>query len=119
MATSAKPAGADSQGKDPWPKKLLLLDGHSMAFRAYYALPPEKFTVAGGDQSTNAVYGFTSMLTNVVRDEAPTHSGGVLRRVPRGAQAHRDVPGVQGAPVRFAGTVPRSGRPDRGADRTR
>jgi DNA polymerase I len=54
-------------------KKLLLLDGHSMAFRAYYALPPEKFTVAGGEQSTNAVYGFTSMLANVVRDEAPTH----------------------------------------------
>ena len=67
MATSAKPAGAGST------KKLLLLDGHSMAFRAYYALPPEKFTVAGGEQSTNAVYGFTSMLANVVRDEAPSH----------------------------------------------
>ncbi|HWG25706.1 DNA polymerase I [Actinospica sp.] len=67
MATSAKPAGAGTT------KKLLLLDGHSMAFRAYYALPPEKFTVAGGEQSTNAVYGFTSMLANVVRDEAPTH----------------------------------------------
>jgi DNA polymerase-1 len=67
MATSAKPAGAGTT------KKLLLLDGHSMAFRAYYALPPEKFTVAGGEQSTNAVYGFTAMLANVVRDEAPTH----------------------------------------------
>ena len=72
MATSAKPAGADSADKTRG-KKLLLLDGHSMAFRAYYALPPEKFTVAGGAQSTNAVYGFTSMLANVVRDEAPTH----------------------------------------------
>jgi DNA polymerase-1 len=72
MATSAKPAGADSEDKTR-AKKLLLLDGHSMAFRAYYALPPEKFTVAGGEQSTNAVYGFTSMLANVVRDEAPTH----------------------------------------------
>jgi DNA polymerase-1 len=72
MATSAKPAGAESSDKTRG-KKLLLLDGHSMAFRAYYALPPEKFTVAGGDQSTNAVYGFTSMLANVVRDEAPTH----------------------------------------------
>src|SRR6266571_3585462 len=67
MATSAKPAGAGTT------KKLLLLDGHSMAFRAYYALPPEKFTVAGGEQSTNAVYGFTAMLANVVRDEAPSH----------------------------------------------
>ena len=72
MATSAKPAGADKQDENRG-KKLLLLDGHSMAFRAYYALPPEKFTLAGGDQSTNAVYGFTSMLVNVVRDEAPTH----------------------------------------------
>jgi len=72
MATSAKPAGAGSEDRTRG-KKLLLLDGHSMAFRAYYALPPEKFTVAGGDQSTNAVYGFTAMLSNVVRDEAPTH----------------------------------------------
>ncbi|HET9173340.1 MAG TPA: DNA polymerase I [Actinospica sp.] len=67
MATSVKPT-EPAQGK-----KLLLLDGHSMAFRAYYALPPEKFTVAGGEQSTNAVYGFTAMLANVVRDERPTH----------------------------------------------
>jgi DNA polymerase-1 len=44
-----------------------------MAFRAFYALPAEKFTIAGGDQSTNAVYGFTAMLVNVVRDEKPTH----------------------------------------------
>jgi DNA polymerase I len=72
MATSAKPAGADS-GDKTRAKKLLLLDGHSMAFRAFHALPPEKFTVGGGEQSTNAVYGFTSMLANVVRDEAPTH----------------------------------------------
>jgi DNA polymerase-1 len=72
MATSVQPAGADSDDKISR-RKLLLLDGHSMAFRAFYALPAEKFTVAGGDQSTNAVYGFTSMLANVVRDEAPTH----------------------------------------------
>ena len=72
MATSAKPAGADNA--DPTRgKKLLLLDGHSMAFRAFFALPADKFTLAGGEQSTNAVYGFTAMLVNVVRDEAPTH----------------------------------------------
>jgi DNA polymerase-1 len=52
--------------------KLLLLDGHSMAYRAFYALPAENFTISTG-QSTNAIYGFTSMLINVVRDEAPTH----------------------------------------------
>jgi len=52
--------------------KLLLLDGHSMAYRAFYGLPVENFSNASG-QATNAVYGFTSMLINVVRDEAPTH----------------------------------------------
>jgi len=52
--------------------KLLLLDGHSMAYRAFYALPAENFTISTG-QSTNAIYGFASMLINVVRDEAPTH----------------------------------------------
>ena len=72
MATSANTAGAEGR-HDTSGGKLLLLDGHSMAFRAFYALPAEKFTVAGGDQSTNAVYGFTSMLVNVVRDEKPTH----------------------------------------------
>jgi DNA polymerase-1 len=52
--------------------KLLLLDGHSMAYRAFYGLPVENFSTVAG-QATNAVYGFTSMLINVVRDEAPTH----------------------------------------------
>jgi DNA polymerase I len=52
--------------------KLLLLDGHSMAYRAFYGLPADKFTIPSG-QSTNAVFGFISMLVNVVRDEAPTH----------------------------------------------
>ncbi len=54
------------------PRRLMLLDGHSMAYRAFYALPAENFTLSTG-QSTNAIYGFTSMLINVVRDEAPTH----------------------------------------------
>jgi DNA polymerase I len=57
---------------EPGVKKLLLLDGHSMAYRAFYALPVENFSTTTG-QPTNAVYGFTSMLINVVRDEAPTH----------------------------------------------
>ena len=52
--------------------RLLLLDGHSLAYRAFFALPVENFTTADG-QSTNAVYGFTSMLVNVLRDEQPTH----------------------------------------------
>ncbi|NLE81204.1 MAG: DNA polymerase I [Rhodococcus sp.] len=51
---------------------LMLLDGHSLAFRAFYALPAENFKTNTG-QATNAVYGFTSMLINLLRDEKPTH----------------------------------------------
>ncbi|MHA4850341.1 MULTISPECIES: DNA polymerase I [unclassified Rhodococcus (in: high G+C Gram-positive bacteria)] len=53
---------------------LMLLDGHSLAFRAFYALPAENFKTHSG-QVTNAVYGFTSMLINLLRDEQPTHVG--------------------------------------------
>ena len=52
--------------------RLLLLDGHSLAYRAFYALPVENFSTSTG-QPTNAVYGFTSMLINALRDERPTH----------------------------------------------
>ena len=51
---------------------MLLLDGHSLAYRAFFALPPENFSTTTG-QPTNAVYGFTAMLINVLRDERPTH----------------------------------------------
>jgi DNA polymerase I len=54
--------------------RLLLLDGHSLAYRAFFALPVENFSTITG-QHTNAVYGFTSMLVNVLRDERPTHVG--------------------------------------------
>ena len=53
-------------------QRLLLIDGHSMAYRAFYALPKENFSTGTG-QHTNAVYGFTSMLINLLRDEKPTH----------------------------------------------
>ncbi|HWL34846.1 MAG TPA: DNA polymerase I [Frankiaceae bacterium] len=53
-------------------RRLLLLDGHSLAYRAFFALPVENFSTTTG-QPTNAVYGFTSMLINVIRDEQPTH----------------------------------------------
>jgi DNA polymerase-1 len=49
------------------PAKVLLLDGHSLAFRAFYALPQELRTSTG--QQTNAVYGFTSMLIKALQDE--------------------------------------------------
>jgi len=50
----------------------MLLDGNSLAFRAFYALPAENFKTQGG-LTTNAVYGFTAMLINLLRDEGPTH----------------------------------------------
>jgi len=50
----------------------MLLDGHSLAYRAFYALPAENFSTSTG-VTTNAVYGFLSMLINTLRDEKPTH----------------------------------------------
>src|ERR1700761_6422015 len=50
---------------------LLLLDGPSLAYRAWFALPVENFATTTG-LPTNAVYGFTAMLINVLRDEQPT-----------------------------------------------
>jgi DNA polymerase-1 len=58
----------------PETSRLLLLDGHSLAYRAFFALPVDNFSTVEG-QHTNAVYGFTSMLVNVLRDEQPTHVG--------------------------------------------
>ena len=52
--------------------KLLLLDGHSLAYRAFYALPVDNFATSTG-QHTNAIYGFASMIINLIRDEKPTH----------------------------------------------
>ena len=54
------------------PEHLLLVDGHSLAYRAFYALPLDNFATSSG-QPTNAVFGFTSMLINAIKDEKPTH----------------------------------------------
>jgi DNA polymerase-1 len=70
VATTA--ATPNDQQKDQRKDTLLLLDGHSLAYRAFFALPVENFSTTDG-QPTNAVYGFTSMLINVLRDEEPTH----------------------------------------------
>ncbi|GAB7003810.1 DNA polymerase I [Nocardioides sp. AN3] len=72
MSFDTPRASAPQEPADQTPR-LLLLDGHSLAYRAFFALPVENFTTATG-QHTNAVYGFTSMLTNVLRDEKPTHA---------------------------------------------
>ncbi|SED21068.1 DNA polymerase I [Amycolatopsis tolypomycina] len=67
--TVANATGTTATAERP---KLLLIDGHSMAYRAFFALPAENFKTKTG-QVTNAVFGFTSMLINLLRDEAPTH----------------------------------------------
>jgi len=51
---------------------LLLIDGHSLAFRAFYALSPDSFKTSDG-QHTNAVHGFISMMLNILQAEQPTH----------------------------------------------
>jgi DNA polymerase-1 len=58
---------ADQAGERP--RRLFLLDGHSLSYRAFFALPPSLATTSG--QLTNAVYGFTSMLIKLMGDEHP------------------------------------------------
>ncbi len=74
MATSKPNPRKTSGGKTPPPvqtdaRKVLLLDGHSLAFRAFFALPDTLVTSSG--QVTNAVYGFTAMLIKLLADERP------------------------------------------------
>ena len=74
MATSKQNPRKTSGGKTaPWvqtdARKVLLLDGHSLAFRAFFALPDTLVTSSG--QVTNAVYGFTAMLIKLLADERP------------------------------------------------
>ncbi len=73
----AAPAKADAH-------KLLLLDGHSLAYRAFFALPDTLVTSSG--QVTNAVYGFTAMLIKLLADERPQ---GVVVCFDRGAPQFR------------------------------
>ena len=49
--------------------KYLLIDGNSLTYRAFFALPSDMATSSG--QVTNAVFGFVSMLTNVLKDQEP------------------------------------------------
>ena len=67
---AAKNAGLAANQPTSRPR-LLLIDGHSMAFRAFYALPDTMVTTTG--QPVNAVYGFMAMLTRLLETEQPTH----------------------------------------------
>ncbi|SFB52730.1 DNA polymerase I [Amycolatopsis marina] len=69
MSPSQNTTVANDTAQQP---RLLLIDGHSMAYRAFFAVPADRFRTTTG-QVTNAVFGFTSMLINLLRDEQPTH----------------------------------------------
>jgi len=89
-------------------ERLLLIDGHSVAYRAFFALPVENFATTTG-QHTNAVFGFTSMLINVLRDEQPTHVGvafDVSRQTFR-AEEYADYKANRSkSPEEFSGQIP-------------
>ena len=56
----------------PTNETLLVVDGHSLAFRAFFALPVDNFSTSSG-QATNAVWGFATMLAQVIDEEKPDH----------------------------------------------
>ncbi|MEO9151235.1 MAG: DNA polymerase I, partial [Lapillicoccus sp.] len=88
--------------------RLLLLDGHSLAYRAFYALPAENFSTKTG-QNTNAVFGFTSMLINMLRDEEPTHLAvafDLSRQTFRLEQYAEYKAGRSATPTEFSGQIP-------------
>ncbi|MDQ2755878.1 MAG: DNA polymerase I [Actinomycetota bacterium] len=88
--------------------RLLLLDGHSLAYRAFYALPAENFSTQTG-QTTNAVFGFTSMLINMLRDEEPTHLAvafDLSRQTFRLEEYAEYKAGRAATPSEFSGQIP-------------
>ncbi len=92
----------------PAKNRLLLLDGHSLAYRAFYALPAENFSTKTG-QNTNAVYGFTSMLINMLRDEEPTHIAvafDLSRQTFRLEEYAEYKAGRSATPTEFSGQIP-------------
>lgn len=96
-----------SASQTPAVPRLLLLDGHSLAYRAFFALPVENFSTTTG-QHTNAVYGFTAMLINVLRDEQPTHLAvafDVSRQTFRSAEYDGYKANRSSSPSEFAGQV--------------
>lgn len=88
--------------------RLLLLDGHSLAYRAFFALPAENFSTSTG-QHTNGVYGFVAMLINVLRDEEPTHVAvafDVSRATFRSEEYAEYKAGRSATPDAFSGQIP-------------
>ena len=87
---------------------LMLIDGHSLAFRAFYALPLESFKTRDG-QHTNAIHGFISMLLNLLAKEKPTHLGVAfdISRFSFRTREYAEYKGTRGeTPAEFIGQVP-------------
>ncbi len=87
---------------------LLVIDGHSLAFRAFYALPVDSFQNRDG-QHTNAIHGFIAMLINLLANEKPTHLA-VAFDISRYSFRTREYPEYKGTrgetPPEFIGQVP-------------
>ncbi|MFZ4895145.1 DNA polymerase I [Plantibacter sp. Mn2098] len=87
---------------------LLVIDGHSLAFRAFYALPVDSFQTRDG-QHTNAIHGFVAMLINLLKNENPSHIA-VAFDISRRSFRTREYPEYKGTrgetPAEFMGQVP-------------
>lgn len=87
---------------------LLVIDGHSLAFRAFYALPLDSFQTSSG-QHTNAIHGFLSMLLSLLKQEKPTHIA-VAFDISRYSFRTREYPEYKSTrgetPPEFIGQVP-------------
>ena len=92
----------------PSKRTLLIVDGHSLAFRAFYALPVDSFVTRDG-QHTNAVHGFISMLLLLLQNEQPTHVA-VAFDISRYSFRTREYPEYKGTrgetPPEFLGQIP-------------
>ena len=86
----------------------MVIDGHSLAFRAFYALPVDSFQNREG-QHTNAIHGFISMLLNLLKNEKPTHLA-VAFDISRYSFRTREYPEYKGTrgetPAEFVGQIP-------------
>lgn len=87
---------------------LMIVDGHSLAFRAFYALPVDNFTTKD-HQHTNAIYGFLSMFVNLIKDHKPTHIA-VAFDLSRASFRTREYPEYKAnrseTPPEFSGQIP-------------
>ncbi len=87
---------------------LLLIDGHSLAFRAFYALPVDSFVTRDG-QHTNAIHGFLSMLNLLLQNERPTHLAVAFDKA-RTSFRTKEYPEYKGTrgetPAEFKGQIP-------------